>query len=189
MNKFKKCIRMIVFREKIFGNIGINNVFSKGVIVSELATIGNYNYFGFNSLVVNACIANYCSIAPSVIIGPADHSKDFFTTYNPISSRLMNFEMFHTPTIIGNDVWIGANVVIRQGVKIGNGAIIGANSFVKDDVPDFSIVAGSPARFLKYRFSENIIYEINKSAWWNFDIKDAKSIISGLIEKNEGKSL
>ena len=60
---------------------------------------------------------------------------------------------FH-PVNIGNDVWIGARVTILPGVKIGNGAIIGAGSVVTKDVPDFAIVGGNPARVIKYRNSK-----------------------------------
>jgi len=58
--------------------------------------------------------------------------------------------------VIGNDVWIGARVIILPGVHIGNGAVIGAGAVVTKDVPDYEIWGGNPARFLKSRLlSEN----------------------------------
>ena len=53
--------------------------------------------------------------------------------------------------IIGDDVWIGQRVIILPGISIGNGAIIGAGSVVTKDVPQYSIVAGNPARIIKQR--------------------------------------
>ncbi|HOI88207.1 MAG TPA: CatB-related O-acetyltransferase, partial [Lentimicrobium sp.] len=70
---------------------------------------------------------------------------------------------------IGHDVWIGANAVILAGVKIGNGAIIGANSLVNKDVEPYSIVAGSPAKHIRFRFSEEIITKLQALGWWNWD--------------------
>ena len=81
---------------------------------------------------------------------------------------------------IGNDVWIGVNAVIKRGVKVGNGAVIGANSFVNKDVPDFAIVAGTPARIIKYRFEEEKRNKISVTNWWNKDLDEAKEIIKDL---------
>lgn len=181
MNRIGKIFRLIRFREKVFGRIGRGNTFADGTIVGERAIIGSYNYFGSNSLVANAVIGNFCSIAPSAIIGPADHSKDFVTTYSPISSELIGFEMFHSPAVLGSDVWLGANVVVKQGVRIGNGAIIGANSFVNRDIPPYAIAVGSPARVLRFRFDEDRVRQIEDSAWWERDIGEAKQILRKLM--------
>ena len=63
---------------------------------------------------------------------------------------------------------------ILSGVKIGNGAIIAANSVVNTDIPDFAIVAGSPAKVLKYRFNDKIIQLLNEIKWWNWPIEKIK---------------
>jgi len=83
-------------------------------------------------------------------------------------------------TIIGNDVWIGAQAIIKEGVKIGNGAVIGANSFVNKDVEPFSIVVGSPAKHIKYRFSDNVVKEIEESEYWNKEPHEARRILNSL---------
>ncbi len=70
------------------------------------------------------------------------------------------------PITIENDVWIGANAVILKGVKIGNGAIIGAGTIVRDDVPPYAICIGNPGRIVKYRFDDEIIDLLLKSKWW-----------------------
>lgn len=54
-------------------------------------------------------------------------------------------------TIIGNDVWIGERAILLAGIKIGNGVIIGAGSVVTKNVPDYSVVAGNPAKVVRFR--------------------------------------
>ena len=83
--------------------------------------------------------------------------------------------------IIKNDVWIGVDSVIRRGVTIGNGAVVGANSFVNKDVPDFAVVGGSPARILKYRFDEPLRRKILASEYWLYAPDEAKKIIDSLV--------
>lgn len=72
------------------------------------------------------------------------------------------------PIKIANDVWIGAHTVILSGVQIGNGAIIGAGSIVTSDVPDYAIVAGNPAKVIKYRFDSQLIEKLLEIQWWNW---------------------
>ena len=66
------------------------------------------------------------------------------------------------PIIVGSDVWFGFDAWILSGVKIGQGAVIAARSLIAKDVPPYSIVAGNPARIIRYRFSEEIINELLK---------------------------
>jgi carbonic anhydrase/acetyltransferase-like protein (isoleucine patch superfamily) len=80
-----------------------------------------------------------------------------------------------TPSEIGNDVWIGHNAVIFAGVKIGNGAVIGMNAVVTKDVPDYTIVAGNPAKQIKKRFDADTINLLQESSWWEYDITELKS--------------
>jgi serine acetyltransferase len=76
--------------------------------------------------------------------------------------------------IIQNDVWIGAKSTIMSGVKISNGALVGACSVVTKDVPPFAIVAGNPAKVVKYRFTEEQIEKLLSIAWWNWDEQKIK---------------
>lgn len=89
--------------------------------------------------------------------------------------------------IIGNDVWIGYEAVIMQGVKIGDGAIIGTRAVVTKDVPPYTIVGGLPAKEIKKRYSEETIKKLIQIQWWNWDeikIKNnLQNIMSGDIDK------
>ena len=73
--------------------------------------------------------------------------------------------------IIKNDVWIGYDALIKNGVTIGNGAIIATRANVVKDVPAYSIVAGNPAKVVKMRFDDKTIDRLEKIAWWNWDIE------------------
>lgn len=89
------------------------------------------------------------------------------------------------PTIIGNDVGILYNAMVLSGVKVGDGAIIGAGAVVTKDVPPYAIVAGNPARIIKYRFSEEQIKALLKIRWWDWSIKELiefKEYFSGDVD-------
>lgn len=138
--------------------------------------IGKYCYIGRNTIINNAEIGNYVSIASSVQIGGMEHSY-----WYPCQSTWVSKEcVLGRTTHIGNDVWIAAGSIIKQGITIGNGAVIGANSFVAKDVPPFAIVVGSPAKILKYRFSDTVCAKIEESNYWFYRPSKAKLIIEQL---------
>lgn len=88
------------------------------------------------------------------------------------------------PIIIENDVWIGTNVTVKQGVRIGNGAVVGKESFVTKNVPPYAIVGGNPARIIKYRFSKEQIDELLRIAWWNWKDEDVMQAIPLLLSED-----
>lgn len=69
---------------------------------------------------------------------------------------------------IGNDVWLGRNVIVTNGANIGNGVIAAAGAVITKDVPDYAIVAGVPARIIKYRYNPAQIAALNRIAWWDW---------------------
>lgn len=87
-------------------------------------------------------------------------------------------------TIVGNDVWIGYESVIMPGIKIGNGAIIGAKSVVTKDVEPYSIVGGNPAKLIRKRFSNDQINLLENIAWWNWEIEDITVNLSLITSTN-----
>lgn len=141
--------------------------------------IDSYSYISYNCTINNCEIGKFCSIAKGVKIGLGKHPVNFISTspifYSPknplrkIFSKTAKFQE-NEHVKIGNDVWIGANVIILDGITVGNGAIIGANSVVNKDVPPFSIVGGVPAKLIKKRFEENIIELLENSNWWDMPL-------------------
>lgn len=79
-------------------------------------------------------------------------------------------------TIVMNDVWIGDGVVVLQGVCIGTGAVVGANTVVTKDVPPYAIVGGVPARVIRYRFPDDIIEELLATEWWEYPLGVLKKL-------------
>lgn len=71
-------------------------------------------------------------------------------------------------SVIGNDVWLGKNVIITNGANIGNGVIAAAGAIITKDVPDYAIVAGVPAKIIRYRYTQEQINKLNAIAWWNW---------------------
>ncbi len=123
-------------------------------------------------------IGNFCSIARNVTIQEFNHNMNKRTTYyvgkNIFHEKWENENVSKGDIVIGNDVWIGGHCVILSGVKIGNGAVIAANSVVSSDVPDYAIVAGSPAKVIKYRFDSDTIKTLQEEKWWQWDIDTIK---------------
>lgn len=70
-------------------------------------------------------------------------------------------------TVIGNDVWIAARVIVKSGVSIGSGAVIGMGSVVTKDIPPYEIWAGNPAKLIRRRFDDSIINDLLKIRWWD----------------------
>jgi acetyltransferase-like isoleucine patch superfamily enzyme len=123
-------------------------------------------------------IGKFCSIADdSVFMLGGEHRLDMVTTY-PFSNFFefaWSFQGTH-PRVkgnitVGNDVWIGQEAFILSGVTIGNGAVVAARAVVTRDVAPYSIVAGSPARHLKFRVPEDLIGSLNIIAWWDWPIE------------------
>jgi acetyltransferase-like isoleucine patch superfamily enzyme len=140
------------------------------------SSIGDYSYIGSRSEVVCTEIGKFCSIARNCSIGMANHSTDYLST-SPIFTEKNNATTFSwtekncyknfNQVKIGNDVWIGKNVLIVGKVTIGSGAVIGAGAIVTKDVPPYSVVAGVPAKIIKYRFNDDIIQKLLEIKWWN----------------------
>ena len=123
-------------------------------------------------------IGKFCAIAEGVkfIMNGANHRMDGITTTPLISLQVVGKShansrtaAFKGDTVIGNDVWIGQNVTIMPGVKIGDGAIIAANSTVVKSVEAYTIYGGNPAKFIKKRFSDEKVEFLLKLEWWNWD--------------------
>ncbi|SHM18707.1 CatB-related O-acetyltransferase [Flavobacterium chilense] len=149
------------------------------VILSGENEIGEYTYIGFNSIITKSKIGRYCSIAGNVSIGIGEHKINRVSTSSIFYKNAWK-TLTEKECVIGNDVWIGTNSVIRRGVTIGDGAVIGANSFVNKDVKPFEVVAGAPAKFIKMRFTDLIIESIRESDWWSKDLNEARTIIEKL---------
>ncbi|MBY8908365.1 CatB-related O-acetyltransferase [Salinicoccus roseus] len=172
LSKFLQKIQLPSIRDSyIYKNSAIS---SRSHVVNS--RIKNYSYVGVDCTIVNSEIGKFCSIANNVVIGGAEHPKSWVST-SPVFHEGKNIlkknfsDHTYSPTkktIIMNDVWIGNHCLIKSGVKICNGAIIGMGSVVTKDIGPYEIWAGNPAKLIKKRFSQNIINELERIQWWNF---------------------
>jgi virginiamycin A acetyltransferase len=153
------------------------------VIVRGNVVIGKHSYVNSGLIFSNVSIGRYCSIGYDILIGPAEHSTNSLTTHPIAQDEDFYKKKYAKKTIIGNDVWIGANSIIKRGIKIDDGAIIGAGAVVLNDVPPYSIVAGVPARIIRYRFSEEIVIKLLLLKWWKNDEASFSSLDFSNIEK------
>lgn len=141
--------------------------------------IGLYTYgecFNPGSMDKFTTIGRYCSIAKNVKVFNRNHAINNKSThpyfYNPIFGILNKDIIEYNPLKIENDVWIGYGAIITPSVtSIGNGAVIGAGAVVTKNVPSYAVVAGNPARIVKYRFSSAIIESLENEEWWNNSIE------------------
>ncbi len=142
--------------------------------------MGRHSYTGQNTVVMHANVGNFCSISWGVTIGPANHSYERMSThsflYNDVDglrpeSAEAAYDRFEKQCKIGNDVWIGAGATVLRNVEIGDGAIVASGAVVTKNVPPYAIVAGIPAKIIKYRFSEEIINQLLEIEWWNWEDK------------------
>lgn len=127
-------------------------IYGKSYIDKSLKT-GQYCYIGPNAQICpNVELGDYVMISSDLIVIGQDHRYDVPGTPIIFSGRPKSY-----PTIIEDDVWIGARVSILAGVKIGRGSIIAMGSVVTSDVDAYSIVGGVPAKFIKHRFKDEQI--------------------------------
>jgi len=135
--------------------------------------IGCYSYIGEGSFVSGADIGRFCSGARGLTLGASGHHLDRATTHTfpllPddggfVDHPGLSVERLH----IGHDVWIGCNAIILSGLTVGNGAVIAAGAVVTRDVPDYTIVAGVPARTIRLRCSESLASRLSALAWWEW---------------------
>lgn len=149
--------------------------------------VGRGTYVSEGSRLSRCKMGRYCSIGPEVLLVSGTHPLDgrlsthpsFYSVSEQAGFTYAKQQSFEELVFVdaeqryvarlGSDVWIGARAMIIAGVKIGNGAVIAAGSIVTKDVDDFSIVAGVPARHVRYRFEEGRRRELLAAPWWEQD--------------------
>lgn len=146
----------------------------------NLCSMGSFSYSN-SALDLHATVGRYTSIASNVRLMSIGHPLDRFTTSNIsychpryLKHSTYRFSPFEEPEgiTIGNDVWIGNDVLFKKGLTIGDGAVVAANSVVTKDVPPYAVVGGVPAKILKYRFSDSIRQKLLELEWWKYDFRD-----------------
>lgn len=159
-----------------------NNRLAKGVELID-SYLGYASYLSENSCLRRCYIGKYTSVGADVYSIVGKHPTNFVSTHPAFFSlrkqsgfsyvQTQKYDEFEEDkydgyaTKIGNDVWIGSRTILREGINIGDGAIIGAGAVVVKDVPPFAIVGGVPAKLIRYRFERDEIDFLLKLRWWN----------------------
>lgn len=159
---------------------GVRNTIYENAVLLQ-TSLGDYSYVGPRSRLANAIVGKFSCIAPDAIVGLGMHPTREFVSIHPafFSPKAQAGFTFVTQsefeeesiTRIGNDVWIGARAIVLDGVTIGDGAIIGAGSVITKDVPAYAVVAGVPARVLRFRFEPEEIDFLQRFKWWDKDVE------------------
>jgi len=178
-NIIKKGKCHISLNAKICGTLEIhdNAKICKGCKIEGFVIIDKYATINENvEILGNVYVGKYTAIARNSTIQGIDHYK-----YHPcIQARFYKeltgkkLRRIKETIYIGNDVWIGTRAIILKGVRIGDGAVVGAGAVVTKDVQPYEIVAGVPAKHIKWRFPEHIRKQLLEIKWWDWDEEKIK---------------
>lgn len=135
-----------------------------------------HSFCGYDCTLIDCKIGAFCSIANKVTLGGSRHPLEYVSTSpvfldhkDSVKTKYAHHHYEWRPrTVIGNDVWIGENVLVKGGVTIGDGAAVGMGSVVTKDVPPYAIVAGNPAKLVRMRFEPKVVNGLLKMQWWNY---------------------
>ncbi len=137
-------------------------------------------------------IGKYCSIADRVeIFLGGNHRQDWVCLYpfSELPDMWPGLDVKEHTTIsrgdvtIGNDVWLASGTTILSGITIGHGAAVAARAVVTKDVPPYALVAGNPARVIRYRFDEAMIAALLETSWWDLPVEKVRALIP-LLQSN-----
>lgn len=139
-------------------------------------------------------VERYVSIAPGVLVYPSNHPIERLSMHLFFYCKACGYVdkdyINRQPVRICADAWIGANAILTHNcTRVGVGAVIGAGAIVTKDVPDFAIVAGSPATILRYRFPEEIQKILLKSRWWEKTVEECLPFLSELLKPLDEDSI
>ena len=138
--------------------------------------LDRHAFVGYDCNIIHTHIGPFSSLASRITIGGAAHPLHFVSTSpvflshkDSVKAKFARHDYLPVVTTeVGADVWIGDGAYIKAGVTIGHGAAIGMGSVVTKDVPPYAIVAGNPARVIRYRFDEATIRRLLATQWWTW---------------------
>ena len=141
------------------------------------STMDRHSFCGYDCDIYCADIGAFVSIANAVVLGGGRHplewvamSPVFYEGRDSVKAKFSTHARAPAERVsVGHDVWIGRSAIVLPGVRIGNGAVVGAGAVVTKDVDPYAIVAGNPARTIRFRFGEELISRLSASAWWSLD--------------------
>jgi acetyltransferase-like isoleucine patch superfamily enzyme len=159
-------------------SLGRSVVLAPEILLNH-SSIGDYSYLGPRCSVSFAEVGKFCSIASEVHIGLGTHPLAPFVSTHPVFylHRASNgwtladkdYRSEFSTSTVGSDVWIGVRAAIKDGVRVGDGAVIAAGAVVVEDVSPYAIVGGVPAKLIRFRFPREIVQFLLDFRWWDHD--------------------
>ena len=139
-----------------------------------MSSMDRHSFCGYDCEISHTIIGAFVSIAHGVILGGGRHPMEwagmspvFYRGRDSVAAKFSKHDRPPPkPIVIGNDVWIGRSVIVLPGVTIGDGAVLGAGAVVTKPVGAYAIVAGNPARLVRYRFDAELRDRLLRSQWW-----------------------
>lgn len=155
--------------------------------IHQGCAFGLHSYMNSGLVRSQVIVGRYCSIGRNVIIGSGSHDFGALST-SPVFKKNSNPPVLKYAHLekkirvkIGHDVWVGDNAYIMSGITIGDGAIIASGSVVTKNVPPYAIVGGIPAKVIKMRFTQELIFAIQAVRWFDFTPDQLQNIDIGNI--------
>jgi phosphonate metabolism protein (transferase hexapeptide repeat family) len=153
--------------------------------------IGDYSYVERHAEAIYTSIGKFCAIAANTRINALGHPMERVSqhkiTYRPNEyfvgakiDKLFRDSRINKRVVIGHDVWIGHGAIIMPGISIGQGAVVAAGAVVTKDVEPYAVVAGVPAKRIKWRFPKLIRERITTLAWWDWGHDKLASAITDM---------
>lgn len=164
----------------------------------RILSFGAFSYSRTSNMALDFSCGRYCSFATNISLSSYEHPLDRVSSH-PLSTHphmrafasdefgkdvlIEGHRFIGKPPVIENDVWIGDDVQIKRGVRIGTGAVIANRAFVTKDVPPYAIVGGLPANIIRFRFDESKIERLLQSKWWEYNYADFPQISTKNVDK------
>ncbi|MBO4403654.1 MAG: CatB-related O-acetyltransferase [Bacteroidales bacterium] len=156
--------------------------------------VGKYSRIGVNCQVTNAKIGNFTAIGKDTVITVGQHPTNYLTFHSIFYKKgnwgwhdewvaPIEFQSGKNVTV-GNDVWIGRQCIVLDGVNIGDGAIVATGAVVTKDVPPFAVVGGVPAKIIRYRFAKEVVDRLEEIQWWNLPDEKITEVVDLFHIKN-----
>lgn len=176
--------RLFIFFKRQDKNLTYHKLIQQGLLIVGRHTYGVPIIDAYAGSERKVSIGSFCSISRDVVIITGGvHPSEFLSTF-PFRAKWKmpgalqdGIPRSNGDVVIGSDVWIGTEAMILSGITIGDGAIVAARSVVTRDVPPYAVVAGAPAKVMRYRFAPEVIERMLQIKWWEWDDARIKSMV------------